>query len=127
MQHAAGQSVFCILAHVQTERVVVQNFEVFEEDPNSSRGGRSTRRADPHFIGYTFKNWEVTAAVRGATAETGADLGNHCSVPCVYTSDRRQEPLHEGHSRRAFTALAVSSATSCCCKPEAQAANDAGW
>ena len=51
----------------------MQNFEVFEEDPNSSRGGRSTRRADPHFIGYTFKNWEVTAAVRGAAAETGAD------------------------------------------------------
>ena len=51
----------------------LQNFEVFEEDPNSSRGGRSTRRADPHFIGYTFKNWEVTAAVRGAAAEAGID------------------------------------------------------
>ncbi len=58
----------------------VQNFEVFEEDPNSSRGGRSTRRADPHFIGYTFKNWEVTAAVRGAAAESGAAHKPHHHV-----------------------------------------------
>ncbi len=60
--------------------VPVQNFEVFEEDPNSSRGGRSTRRADPHFIGYTFKNWEVTAAVRGAASESGAHKPHQCSV-----------------------------------------------
>ena len=68
------QSVSCFhLACIAFCFVSLQNFEVFDEDPNSSRGGRSSRRADPHFIGYTFKNWEVTAAVRGAASETGVD------------------------------------------------------
>ena len=81
MWHLSSFAVVHTCGRHQHRVACVQNFEVFEEDPNSSRGGRSSRRADPHFIGYTFKNWEVTAAVRGATAESGAARKpHHCVV-----------------------------------------------
>lgn len=40
-----------------------QNFERFDEDmsqgPSSSSSRRGAKVADPHFIGYTYKNWEA--------------------------------------------------------------------
>ena len=53
-----------------------QNFEHYDEDPAAASGGRHSRRADSHFVGYTYKNWEVTAAQRqpGDSPEAGAHL-----------------------------------------------------
>jgi serine/threonine kinase 38 len=54
-----------------------QNFEQFDEDMASAGAGASggrgahkwqTRAADPHFIGYTYKNWEAVHS-DGATGQ----------------------------------------------------------
>uniref|UniRef100_A0A7S0R4E5 non-specific serine/threonine protein kinase n=1 Tax=Chlamydomonas leiostraca TaxID=1034604 RepID=A0A7S0R4E5_9CHLO len=51
-----------------------QNFEHFDEDMSGGGGSGSSKpkawqaKADPHFIGYTYKNWE---AVQPSDAEVG--------------------------------------------------------
>ena len=97
-----------------------QNFEVFEEDPNSSRGGRSTRRADPHFIGYTFKNWEVTAAVRGAASEPGARELHRRSVKKLVWDHgvALQQPSQVSFVLFEMFAEKLEGAESHSCKPE---------
>ena len=54
-----------------------QNFEHYDEELAAVSGGRTSRIADPHFIGYTFKNWEVTAPQNqaGQRREDGAEKG----------------------------------------------------
>lgn len=55
-----------------------QNFEHYDEDPAAASGGRNSRKADPHFVGYTYKNWEVTAAQR--QPGEGSNPGVHTRV-----------------------------------------------
>jgi len=45
-----------------------QNFERFDEEagPAGGSGGKRWARADPNFIGYTYKNWEAVASPSGA-------------------------------------------------------------
>ncbi len=47
-----------------------QNFERFDEEagPAGGSGGKRWARADPNFIGYTYKNWEAVASPSGARA-----------------------------------------------------------
>ena len=47
-----------------------QNFERFDEEagPAGGSGGKRWARADPNFIGYTYKNWEAVGSPAGARA-----------------------------------------------------------
>lgn len=52
-----------------THELDTQNFEEFEEkEPASnSMSARRRLRADPNFIGYTYKNWEAVSPREGAS------------------------------------------------------------
>ncbi|EIE21693.1 serine/threonine protein kinase 19 [Coccomyxa subellipsoidea C-169] len=47
-----------------THELDTQNFENFDDEAGMSSGGSSKRwgRADPNFIGYTYKNWEAVSS-----------------------------------------------------------------
>ena len=47
-----------------------QNFERFDEEagPPGGSGGKRWARADPNFIGYTYKNWDAVGLPAGARA-----------------------------------------------------------
>ena len=55
-----------------THELDTQNFEEFEEkEPASAVAGNRRRlRADPNFIGYTYKNWEAISPREGAPCLT---------------------------------------------------------
>lgn len=48
-----------------------QNFERFDEEagPPGGSGSKRWARADPNFIGYTYKNWEAVGSPAGAQAQ----------------------------------------------------------
>ena len=50
-----------------THELDTQNFEEFEEKEPSSAAASNRRRlrADPNFIGYTYKNWEAVSPREG--------------------------------------------------------------
>ena len=47
-----------------THELDTQNFENFEDEAGTPSSGSSKRwgRADPNFIGYTYKNWEAISS-----------------------------------------------------------------
>lgn len=50
-----------------THELDTQNFEEFEEKEAASGSASNRRRlrADPNFIGYTYKNWEAVSPRQG--------------------------------------------------------------
>ncbi|KAF8061170.1 STK38L [Scenedesmus sp. PABB004] len=55
-----------------------QNFERFDEDASMASPGAALRKwavADPHFIGYTYKNWEAVHAAGGSAEHGGGASG----------------------------------------------------
>ena len=66
-----------------THELDTQNFEEFEvkEPASESMSARRRLRADPNFIGYTYKNWE---AVSPRDGEPG--LSSLCSLTACFVS-----------------------------------------
>ncbi len=58
-----------------THELDTQNFEEFEEKESGSNsmGNRRRVRADPNFIGYTYKNWEAVSPREGVQC-----ISTHC-------------------------------------------------
>jgi hypothetical protein len=77
-----------------------QNFEQYEDDnPPASLaaggGSRSRPIADPHFIGYTYKNWDAVHATQGGWAgpvvfvmRVDGCVGGRGSAACVFAGHR---------------------------------------
>ena len=63
-----------------THELDTQNFEEFEEkEPASATAGTRRRlRADPNFIGYTYKNWEAISPREG-----GFEFHDCCRITCL--------------------------------------------
>jgi len=60
-----------------THELDTQNFEEFEEKESGSNsmGNRRRVRADPNFIGYTYKNWEAVSPREGVQC-----ISTHCNL-----------------------------------------------
>ena len=70
---------------VVTHELDTQNFEQYEEEAGSAAapgGSRSRPIADPHFIGYTYKNWDVVhGAPQSECARQGGAGSNGATQP----------------------------------------------
>lgn len=92
-----------------------QNFEQLEEEEASAPTGGSRRwaRADPTFVGYTYKNWE-------AVGSSGKPLcGFHSALPAFCTSPCLSLPTPPSYSSRPegrhASAVVLAKAQGCTC------------
>lgn len=77
-----------------------QNFEHFDEDMSMSAGSSRRKwegKADPNFIGYTYKNWEAVQVMMAHTTRTCMHLHTHAhaGTHCVYDTCMRLLSLYQ--------------------------------
>ena len=118
-----------------------QNFERFDEEagPAGGSGGKRWARADPNFIGYTYKNWEAVGSPAGARAPAAvrpecADCTAAAPWPVLTAlawtlCERREMPPRLVARGRAAGACALPCCTQrlCFCRSRCAAAVTHPW